>query len=180
MFYYFKLNKLFNNTNKFTQKPSVAQSNICKIILKADTGTGNHYIRPTDATFLKKIKITTNLVQNHLPNNMTLTSIKEGMLPVNVLNQTAKCAHILPLLTNAFLLSISQLCDNNYMALFNKKDMIIYKNGQIVLRGKCNFFDELWDVPFNTKSKQIMANMTAKRSINMIQTRVLELRLIIP
>ena len=40
---HFKINNLFNTKNMFNSKPSVAQSN-STIILKAGTGTINHYI----------------------------------------------------------------------------------------------------------------------------------------
>ena len=136
---YFTLNKLFNSTNNFTQNPSVAQSNICNIILKTDTGASNHYIRTTDATFQNQIKITINPVQYHLPNNMILASTQKGLLPVNVLTQTAKHAHMLLSLINSSLLSIGQLCDKDCMTLFTKNGTIICKNEKIVLQGKRNF-----------------------------------------
>jgi hypothetical protein len=60
------------------------------------------------------------------------------------------------------LLSIGQACDNGYIAIFDKHILSIIKDNKIVLEGKRNLQDGLWDIPF----KQHGIN-----SINYIITR---------
>ena len=65
----------------------------------------------------------------------------------SVLSTRAKTVHILPNLTNASLLSIGQLCDDNCWGLFNKNHLLIFKQNQLILWGERNILDGLWDVP---------------------------------
>ena len=44
------------------------------------------------------------------------------------------------------MLSIGQLCDDNCWGLFNKKDLLRFKNKKLILKGKRNKTDGLWDV----------------------------------
>ena len=50
-------------------------------------------------------------------------------------------------MTNESLSLIGQLCDDDCIAIFSKNDLDIFKNKQLVLQGKHNKTDGLWDVP---------------------------------
>ena len=67
-----------------------------------------------------------------LPNKSTSQATKNGFLPIKPQNYT-KTALILPQLTNNTLLSIGQLCDEDCIAIFDKKAVNIYKNAKIIL-----------------------------------------------
>ena len=41
-------------------------------------------------------------------------------------------------------MSIGQLCDDNYIAIFSKNHLNNFKNKELVLKGKCNEQDVLW------------------------------------
>ena len=165
---YFNLNKKFNIQNTFTKRPSVARPHPNPIILKADTGASSHYIRTKDTHILTKVIPTTNAVSVHLPNNATLNSTKEGQLPITQLDKNARKVHILPALTNASLLSIGQLCDNQCLAIFTKYHMYIIKYGHTLLKGNRNFMDGLWDVPFDTTKDIAPKNVAKRHTINFL------------
>lgn len=61
---------------------------------------------------------------------------------------------VYPHLHNESLLSIGQLCDEGCIAIFDKHNLSILKNGKILLSGKRNWSDGLWDVPFTTTGSQ--------------------------
>ena len=63
------------------------------------------------------------------------------------------------------MLSIGQLCDDNCWGLFNKKDLLIFKKRKLILRGKRNLRDGLWDV--HLKSNQT-PRAIKKDTINII------------
>ena len=54
---------------------------------------------------------------------------------------------ILPQLASSSLLSLGQLCNNNCAILLDKKQLVAFKNKQIVLKGTRNHIDRLWDIP---------------------------------
>ena len=69
----------------------------------------------------------------------------QGSLPIET-SQEANTAILLPQLTNSSLLSIGQLCDDDCVAIFNKHAVSIYRNAKIILSGKRNTTDGLWDI----------------------------------
>ena len=117
------------------------------ITFKADTGASRHYVRDNDK------KVLDNITNNNkafvtLPNKQIIQSSSQGVLPIQT-NTSAKTALILPQLMNNSLLSIGQLCDDDCVAVFNKHAMHLYKNAKLVLSGKRNTSDGLWDINFN-------------------------------
>ena len=67
------------------------------------------------------------------------------------LSDKAQTATVLDQLRSASLISIGQLCDDNCVALFSKNNLQVYKNGSIILEGKRNWSDRLWDININNK-----------------------------
>lgn len=159
----------------FNNKPSVAHSKPT-VTLKADTGTTNHYIQPTEHTFLRQVQHSKHPVQVHLPNHTIRCNEKDGLLSIPTINAQAQRANILPALTNLSLLLIGQLCDNDCIAIFSKKYMFIRKNGTIILQGRRNLMDNLWDVPFdNTQHNNlnmITQNKTSYKLANFLHACV--------
>ena len=49
-------------------------------------------------------------------------------------------------LSNASLLSIGQLCDDDCVAVFDKGHLRIFKQGILILKGQRNLIDGLWDI----------------------------------
>ena len=89
-----------------------------------------------------------------LPNGEAIKIPKKGLLPMdNKLSTTATTAYILPNLHNTSLLSIGQLCNDDCVAIFDKKNMYIVKNKKIILKGIRNLTDGLWDVILNNNAK---------------------------
>ena len=70
-----------------------------------------------------------------------------GLLPLSKkLSERAQTAHVLDDL-QAPLLSMGQLCDDKCQVVLTEKEMHVFKNNAIILKGKRNFRDGLWDVP---------------------------------
>jgi hypothetical protein len=49
------------------------------------------------------------------------------------------------------LIFLGQLCDNECVALFTKYDIKIYKHGQVIIVGKSNPTNGLWNIPLAPK-----------------------------
>ena len=82
-----------------------------------------------------------------LPENRTMDPEQTGHLPL-ALPPAATETHVFSALQNASLISFGQLCDDDYQAIFNKKKLqVLDKNKNIILTGKRNIPDGLWDIP---------------------------------
>ena len=139
------------------------------VVLKADSGATNHYFKKEDMTILNKVKKITHTKTVQLPNSTNIPVTHQGLLPLsNELSDAAKTVQILPKLTNCSLLSIGQLCDDNCWGLFNKKDLLIFKKKKLILRGKRNHNDGLWDVHMTSKYKSSSDHSCTKSKINVI------------
>ena len=81
-----------------------------------------------------------------LPNKKIIKSSHDVTLDIPNLSSNAKEATIFPEITNSSLLSIGKLCDDDCEAIFTKQDMKVVKDNKIILAGKRNTTDGLWDV----------------------------------
>jgi hypothetical protein len=82
-----------------------------------------------------------------IPNSTHIQATHSGLLPFHPsLSDKAKTAHVLDGITNASLISVGQLCDDNYIAVLDKKLIKIFKNKKCILEGKRNTTDGLWDI----------------------------------
>ena len=134
--------------------------------MKADSGASIHFVTENDSKILKNIQQTmdTTVV---LPNKKKLTANKAGNLPLALaLQDRATMAHVLPGMTNTSLLSISQLCDDDCLAIFDKWKLNVYKHKKLVLQGIRNKWDGLWDVPLTHSIKSYLP--TQQFTINAI------------
>ena len=65
----------------------------------------------------------------------------------NSLSETAKQATILPTLKSSSLISLGKLCDDGCKVMLDDKKLIAVKQKKIVMQGKRNSRDGLWDIP---------------------------------
>ena len=54
--------------------------------------------------------------------------------------------HIFQCISNASLISIGQLCDDDCTAIFNQKSMTVTKNGTTIISGKRNPKYGVWNI----------------------------------
>lgn len=79
-------------------------------------------------------------------------STLHGLLPLSSsLSATAQSAFALNDLKTGSLVSLSQLCDDDCVAIFNKYDVKIHKNNKIIITGT-RMNNGLWSVPIETAS----------------------------
>ena len=117
------------------------------IIVKGDSAASHHYWQEEDKTVLldKKASPGPSVL---LLNSESMLSTSTGIIPLSKkLSTTASTAMILPGLKSASLISIGQLCDDNYDVFLNKKNLLAVKNKEIILEGTWNYTDGLWDIP---------------------------------
>ena len=62
------------------------------------------------------------------------------------MSKTVTNAYVFEELTNASLISVGQLCDDDSTAIFNKYDISIVKDGATIIKGSFNMVDLLWDI----------------------------------
>eukprot|EP00957_Ditylum_brightwellii_P212322 15367182-Ditylum_brightwellii.AAC.3 len=121
---------------------------------KADTGAICHYWMAKDENVLENVQNINNGPKVTLPDSTTIQANKKGTIFLHpALSTEATPVHAFPHLTNAPLLSVGQLYDDNCAAIFNREKLLIYKGSktevsgrQLILKGKQNGNDGLWDV----------------------------------
>ena len=131
------------------------------IIAKADSGASRHFVRKEDEHILKNL-INCSGPSVTLPDMTTISSTKSGNLSIAGLSSKATTAHVLPHLKSASLLSMGQLCDDDCNVILNKEKMTVIKNNRVVMQGKRNKQDGLWDVPFS--NSKLHLNVMIKKS----------------
>ena len=79
-----------------------------------------------------------------LPHNTELSATTVGSLPLsNMLSPVASTAHMPPGISNSFLLSIGQLCDDDCWAILDKHFLHVFKDARLLLKGYRNKLDGL-------------------------------------
>ena len=141
---------------------SLRRSNVTyvSIVLKADSGASRHYVCLSDAKILQQKKTIENGLCVSQPDNTIIQGTEQGHLPFSPasLSQKATQAHVFPHLSSALLLSLGQLCDDDCKIYLDKNWMKVYKENKLVLTGKCNFTDGLWDVSLTTNTYRTQQN----------------------
>ena len=162
--------KLNNTCNK--QLTVIPPSPQCttNIILKADSGATKTYIKPTDQHVLTYAQAVRSPSTVKLPDNTHLHQIAVGQLPLHpTLSPQAQQGHVLKGLNNSSLLSIGQLCDDDCIAVFDKRALNIYKHQNLIIRGTRNWTDGLWDVHVkhkpNSQANIIVRKDTTKHNL---------------
>ena len=88
-----------------------------------------------------------------MPNSSVLNDDRVGELPLsNDLSTAAKKTRILSGLKSATLVSLGQLADDGCTTTITTPELVVKKKGKIILRGKRNYHDGLYDIPiYKTK-----------------------------
>ena len=115
------------------------------IVAKADSGASKHFWRYQDQHILHNITPCLGPAVG-LPDGNTIRATKSGSLPIRHLSSAAKTVQIFKGLRSASLISIGQLCDDGCEVALTKNNMIVKKKQNIILTGKRNNSDGLWDV----------------------------------
>jgi hypothetical protein len=114
--------------------------------MKADSGASRTYLKGTHAKFLQNHKKLQHGPTATLPDGSQINTTAQGNLPLH--SSLNIEGFVYPHLPNESLLSIGQLCNQGCIAIFEKEHFYIMKNGKLILKGRRNFKDGLWDVPF--------------------------------
>ena len=86
-------------------------------------------------------------------NGDTIETRKRVIVPLaKELSTQAKVGHIFDSLKSGSLISIGQLCDDDCVALFTKFNVNIIKDGKIIIVGKRNDANGLWNIPLAPKA----------------------------
>ena len=137
-----KINKLHINKPVDSHPKS---SNV--VIAKGDSGATANYWRNEDVKVLQNVHPNTS-IQVTLPNNHPINSTQSGTIPLShKLSIKAKEATVLPNLHSSSLISLGQLCDDDCKVLLDKKELNVYKDDEVLLKGYRNPTDGLWDIP---------------------------------
>ena len=110
----------------------------------ADTGCNGHFFM-TDS-LCDNIQPDTNPIHVQLPDGSHVPSTQTGIIPITDLPLAVGHAHLLPSIKTRPLLSIGQLCDSGCMATFNKDEVNIRHNNQLVANGP-RTKNGLWTIP---------------------------------
>ena len=129
-------------------------------ILKADTGSTNTYLQDCHRRYLEDLKTLQQGPIVTLPDGSTIKASKTGLLSLH--HSLPLSAYVFPQLQSESLLSIGQLCDAGCIAIFDKIKLSIYKDGRLLLSGRQNPNDGLWDVPFDQNHTNKMNYIISK------------------
>ena len=150
----------FNNYLFLANKKLTAIPPKDDVVCKADTGASSNYVTERDQHSLEKLEKIMYGPTVRLPDNSQIQANKRGLLPLpKTLSITARTAHVFKGLTNASLISIGKLCDDGCVAVFDKLDLRIFKKNKLVLFGKRNFTDGLWDINISDHFKPALQSM---------------------
>ena len=117
------------------------------LIAKLDSGASQHYITKKHIDILQnKIPLQNGPIAM-LPNKTVIKADTQGLLPLhNSLTTVGQKALSFPNLTNESLLSVGQLCNDNCEVKFDKNTVTVLKNEKVILKGKRNIRDNLYDI----------------------------------
>ena len=73
-----------------------------------------------------------------------------GNIPLATsLNTHLKKVHIFDVLHSASLISLGQLCDDEFVSILDKNEINILKGKTLILKGHKNKTDGIWDLPIS-------------------------------
>ena len=112
-----------------------------------DTGCTGHYV----PQYIELNNITEDSIRVRMSDAKHTRSTHCGELPLlkSLTNAAERIAHKTPQLTQS-LLSISKLCDNEGMVVFDKRHCNIHHNGKLILHGEKYKATTKWMIPLVT------------------------------
>ena len=124
---------------------------LANVTAKCDSGASKHYFTVKDQRSLTNVQTIVNGPRVGLPDGSIVQGSQAGYMKLHsALTTQAQDTHIFPGIKSSSLISIGQLCDDGCTAVFNNKEIGIYKNNTMILRGKRNLTDGLWDISIPT------------------------------
>ena len=98
-----------------------------------------------------------------LPNKTIIKATKFGHINLHKnLSKNAKEAFVFPNLTNESLVSVGKLCDDECEVNFTKDDVKVSKNNEIIIKGKRNSLNGLWNINIPLPRNIISQNNISK------------------
>ena len=120
-----------------------------------DTGATRHYLDNAAEQYYTDVKHTSTGPSVKVANGENIETSKRALVPLaKELSTKAKVGHIFNGLQSGSLISIGQLCGNDYVALFKKYNVKIYNDGKAIVIGQCNDVNGLWNAPLVLKETQ--------------------------
>ena len=155
----------FNNDIPFA---STCTLNNLSAIAKLDSGATRHLFKTTHSNHLNDITMTTTSNQIILPNNEIIKAKQKGFLNLHpTISKKASETLIVSNLLNESLLSVGQLCDDGCCVCFDNNGVNVIKNETIIMNGRRNKTDGLWDVPLD----RMQGNSKKTNNLNYIITK---------
>ena len=156
------------NTNvntRITGKPySYAAAVIRQNMAIADSGTTGHFLQMNSECVDKRT--TSEGLKVGLPDGSTITSTHTALLNIPQLPMRARRAHLFPKITHA-LLSISMLCDEGYMAIFDDVRVYIIKDSVVLLHGIRDPNTNLYMVNMSPNKDEVQPKLDIKHMENL-------------
>ena len=153
-------NNLFSKLTTSKQPVCTPPINSTDSYAVADTGATGHFM--LIKTILLHLRKASNPISVRLPNGTAIQSTHQGLLPLAMLPEAARKAHILPGLASHSLISIAQLCDNGCTAFFDKEQCHIIHNRKTILKGPRCPKTKLWLLPTNNMIHMINLMVTTE------------------
>ena len=163
----FNLHHLNTPLNLYSVAPNTRKSS--DLMAKADSGCSAHFLKDEHKPVLCNLQQLKNGPVAKLPDKSTIKASHSGLLAFKFVTDKAKQSLIYPHLTNESLLSMGQFCDDDCIAVFTKTNVYVIKDNDLVLHGRHNFKDRLWDVRLPSSSNITPSHSTpTSSSINYI------------
>ena len=151
-----KINSVLKNNTKPVTVSALPTKKYTE--MKVDSGATLHFYDSYKSALLSTQISTTNpYIDVLIPNGIIMKSICTSKLPIPQLPLGATWEHGFQHLASGSLLSVGQLCDHGYSAIFDKHQVRIYKSAQVailprapsILAGYRNEQHKLWSVRLN-------------------------------
>ena len=145
----------FDKINCVVTNPLQIPPNENFVYCKLDSGATKSYIREQDDSILTDIVQDNSNRQIILPNNSKIGIERKGLInTTKKLGTVAREASIVPGLKSASLLSVGTICDDNCTVHFDKSKVNIIKNNEIIIQGKRNEKDGLYEIPIEKRNSE--------------------------
>jgi hypothetical protein len=116
------------------------------------TGTTGHYLDKQAESHCVDVQKTDTGPSIQVANGDNIETSTQVIVPLAAeLSQLAKVGHIFYYLKSGSLISIRQLCGDERVALFTKYDVKMLKHGKVIITGKRNAKNGLWNIPLAPK-----------------------------